>query len=245
MHYDAELGIAARFAYDRLKDSPEYAKGGVAMTSRNDSWIRRLIQWRANPKQALKVDIFDTTILVISPKQELVEIPAGSSALDYAFKIHSRLGLHAREAVINGVKKPVTAKLSFGDVVEIIEDEAVTPSADWLTAVVTPSAKSHIKSALDKKVTKEPLPQAPTIKSGRYLISLYHTQQTGILPAVLELLSNSGVTVEKTNVHTTGLLSKSPTITVIAQKITDSAELNKKLCCIAGVTKASIKPIKE
>ncbi|MDO8602148.1 MAG: HD domain-containing protein, partial [bacterium] len=189
MHYEAELGIAARFAYDRLKDTPQYMSGGVATVNKGDSWIRRLLQWRTNPKHGLKIDLFDTNILVISPKQALIEIPAGSSALDYAFKIHSRLGLHAKEAIINGSPKPVTTKLVFGDVVQIIEDTTVAPTAEWLGHVVTSSAKIHIKSALDKKTITETSPV--NVSSGsreKKLINLYHTQQTGILPAVLKLL---------------------------------------------------------
>ncbi len=243
MHYEAELGIAARFAYDRLKESPHYGKGGIAATTKSDSWIRRLLQWRANPKQGLKVDIFDTNILVISPKQELVEIPAGSSALDYAFKIHSRLGLRAKEAIINGAPKPVTTPLAFGDVVQIVEDEAVTPTPEWLTHVVTPHAKSHIKSALDKKPIS-PAIATPRASAEKNIINLYHTAQTGILPAILRLLHESGVMIEKTNVLTTGVISKSPTITLITGRIADQAKLTEKLSCIAGVTKVGIKPYK-
>lgn len=245
MHYEAELGIAARFAYDRMKETPQYSKGGVATVEKSDSWIKRLLQWKTNPKQGLKVDIFDTTILVISPKQALVEIPAGSSALDYAFKIHSRLGLHAKEAIINGTPKPVTTKLAFGDVVQIIEDASVTPSAEWLNHVVTSNAKTHIKSALERKPSTISTPSATNRSRERNFISLYHTEQTGILPAVLKLLKDANVIVEKTNVLTTGIISKSPTITLVTQHIPDSAKLAEELGCIAGITKASIKPIKE
>lgn len=245
MHYEAELGIAARFAYDRMKDSPQYSKGGVATVEKSDSWIRRLLQWKTNPKQGLRVDIFNTTLLVISPKQKLVEVPTGASALDYAFKIHSRLGLHAKEAIINGVKQPVTAKLAFGDVVEIIEDETVVPSAEWLNHVISAHAKSHIKSALEKKSKQETGEEKAKAQSNeKYLISLYHTSQTGILPAVIDVLHKAGITVEKTNVLTTGVISKSPTITLITGAIPNEAEIAEKLCCIAGITKASIKPYK-
>jgi len=246
MHYEAEIGIAARFAYDRLKETPGYAQGGGAPVNKSDSWIKRLLIWRANPKQGLKVDIFSTTILVISPKQELIEIPAGSSALDYAYKIHSSLGGHAREAVINGVHKPITTKLAFGDVVEIIEDEAVSPAADWLEHVASPNAKAQIKAALTKQAhepAKLPVPEASQ-PVGRRLISLYHTQQTGILPAVLELIQKSGAQIEKTTVHTTGILSKSPTITIVTTAMHNEVALAKDLACIAGITKATIKPYK-
>lgn len=243
MHYEAELGIAARFAYDKYKETLDYAhRKGAADTTKSDSWIRRLIQWRTNPKQGLQVNIFDTTLLVISPKQELVELPAGSTALDYAFKIHSKLGLRAKEARINGVIKPISALLTFGDVVEIIEKDEVQVQEAWLAFAKTAGAKSHIKSALSHKTALPKVPESKKTESSLHLISLYHTSQTSILPAVLALVTEAGATVEKTTVHTTGILSKSPTITLIAHGISDKDELAKKLCCIAGITKATIRP---
>lgn len=248
MHYEAELGIAARFAYDRLKEGQGYVKGATAVPTKQDSWIRRLLQWRTNPKQNSKVDIFGANLLVISPKQELIEVPAGASALDYAFKIHSRLGTHAKEAIINGMHRPIFTKLSFGDVVEIIEDESVWPTTEWLDNVVGAHSKAHIKSAIEKQRRgSEPLATTPKeTEPKKLLISMYHTQQTGILPAVLSLLRDFGVRAEKTTVHTTGVLSKAPTITMITSNVTLGTldELARKLSCIAGVTKAAIKPIK-
>lgn len=248
MHYEAELGIAARFAYDRFKESQEYTKGGVAASNKQDSWIRRLLTWRTNPKQGSQVSIFDSTLLVISPKQQLVEIPVGSSALDYAYKIHSRLGTHAKEAIINGVAQPISTKLAFGDIVQIIEDEAVWPTPEWLNFVVTTHTKAHIKSVIEKRKRAnkgEAIHEPISPHAKRVIINLYHTKQTGILQASLTLLSEFGVTSEKTTVHTTGILSKAPTITIRTSPMMQSTldELKRKLSCIAGITQVVIKDL--
>lgn len=243
MHYEAELGIAAKFAYDRMKDTPEYARGGVSMSGKHDSWIRRLVQWRANPKKGLAIDIFQNTILVISPKQELVELPTGSTALDYAFKIHSRLGLRAKSARINGIPKPINTKLVFGDVVEIIEDAGISPTADWLHDVTTSNAKSHIKAALSAAGVP-PAKNEVAVKpsSVPQILRLSHTGQVSILPEVLKLLHQLNILVHKTTIHTTGVLAKSPTISLSVSNVQNEKETLEKLTCLAGITKAILQP---
>ncbi len=242
MHHDAEIGVAARFAYERHKELPAYTlkKGTPAVA--NSSWIRRLLLWRSDPKQNSKVSLFSHTLLVISPKQELIELPVGATALDYAYKIHTNLGSHAQEAKINSEIKPLSTPLAFGDIVEIVEDPAVKPSSDWLTAVVTSTAKQHIRAALEKQgvIGVRLSDQKPV---GQSAIHIYHSGQTGILQAVRDLLRKQGVAIEKTTVHTTGLISRSPTISLITARIDRSKnrELAEKLGCIAGVSKAVIR----
>ncbi|MCS7061265.1 MAG: bifunctional (p)ppGpp synthetase/guanosine-3',5'-bis(diphosphate) 3'-pyrophosphohydrolase [Anaerolineae bacterium] len=154
MHKAAEFGVAAHWLY---KES--------AML--NEDYQRRLETLREAIRSistaeedatsfvdALKADHFKDTVFCFTPKGKLIELPAGSTVLDFAYRIHTDIGNHCRGARVNGVFEPLTYKLKNGDQVEVITRPNATPSRDWLEGddyVVTANARTKIRQWFRKQ----------------------------------------------------------------------------------------------
>ncbi len=147
MHYIAENGIAAHWLY----------KEGKQLMSKSDRqmiWLRDVLEWQkemTNPSdfmEYLKIDLFSEDIFVFTPNQKLIHLPLGSTPLDFAFQIHTDIGLHCAGAKINGRLQPLSTKMKSGDVVEVITNPNRTPSHDWLKLVKTSSARTRIRKWL-------------------------------------------------------------------------------------------------
>lgn len=156
MHQFAEYGIASHFIYKgegrkNLKVE-EYLKG------ENLKWVKELIEiGRANlnPVEYLtkvKLDLFDDRVFIMTPKNDVINLPIGASALDFAFEIHGDIGKKARMAVINGKSCKISTILQSGDNVQIQTQKNQKPSLDWLKWVITKHARGSIKQYL-KKIT--------------------------------------------------------------------------------------------
>jgi guanosine-3',5'-bis(diphosphate) 3'-pyrophosphohydrolase len=153
MHETAEYGLAAHFFYDVHKESKAYAhRAGSGKTPDSLKWVSQLnALQRATASgqefvEGAKLELFTDRIFVFSPKGDLYELPEGSTPLDFAFAVHSDVGLHALGAKVNGRMQPLDAKLQNRDVVEIVTRQGVKPSRDWLGFVVTAHAKNRIRS---------------------------------------------------------------------------------------------------
>lgn len=143
----AEKGYAAHWKY---KD----AKGGVAESSL-ESWLARVREILESPDanaidflDDFKLNLFAEEVFVFTPKGELRKLPANSTALDFAFDIHSDVGYRCIGAKVNNKLVPINHPLSNGDQVEILTASRQKPSEDWLKYVVTAKAKSKIKQIL-------------------------------------------------------------------------------------------------
>ncbi len=150
MNEIAEKGFAAHWKY---KES--------AQESAIDEWLNRIREMLENPdSNALdfiddfKLNLFADEIFVFTPKGELKTLPVNSTALDFAYEIHSAVGSRCIGAKINHRLVPISHKLNSGDQVEILTSEKQSPKEDWLSFVVTAKAKSKIKTALkeEKKI---------------------------------------------------------------------------------------------
>ncbi len=144
MHYVAENGIAAHWLY----------KEGRQEMSRSDRqmvWLRDVLEWQkdmTNPSdflEYLKIDLYSEDIFVFTPAGKLIHLPKGSTPLDFAFQIHSEVGIHCSGAKINTRLQPLSTELQTGDSVEIITNPNRTPSHDWLKLVRTSAARSKIR----------------------------------------------------------------------------------------------------
>lgn len=144
MHYVAENGIAAHWLY----------KEGRQQMSRDDrqmTWLRDILEWQkdtTNPTEFLeylKIDLYSEDIFVYTPNSKLIHLPKGATPLDFAFQIHTEVGIHCAGAKINGRLQPLSTKLQSGDTVEIITNPNRTPSHDWLKLVASSSARTRIK----------------------------------------------------------------------------------------------------
>ncbi len=144
MHYVAENGIAAHWLY----------KEGRQQMSRSDRqmvWLRDVLEWQkdmTNPSdflEYLKIDLYSEDIFVFTPAGKLIHLPKGSTPLDFAFQIHTEVGIHCSGAKINGRLQPLSTELNTGDLVEIITNPNRTPTHDWLKLVRTSSARTRIR----------------------------------------------------------------------------------------------------
>ncbi|MBS1918321.1 MAG: bifunctional (p)ppGpp synthetase/guanosine-3',5'-bis(diphosphate) 3'-pyrophosphohydrolase [Bacteroidetes bacterium] len=145
MNEIAEKGLAAHWKY----------KEGAADESRFDKWfqqIREVLNTQDNDSvdflQDFKTSFLAEEIYVYTPKGDVKMLPVGSSALDFAFSIHSAIGVQCIGAKVNHKLVPISYKLRSGDQVEIITSGKQRPTEDWLNFVVTAKAKSRIKDAL-------------------------------------------------------------------------------------------------
>jgi GTP pyrophosphokinase len=148
MHRNAELGIAAHWKYkeglsgDRDADAQKFA------------WLRQLLdrhQEVSDPHEfldALKVDLFPDEVFVFTPKGDVINLPKGSTPVDFAYAIHSQVGEHCAGARVNGKIVPLRHVLSDGDTLEILTSEAQYPRKDWLDFVVSAKARSKIRHAI-------------------------------------------------------------------------------------------------
>ena len=148
MHEIAEKGYAAHYKY----------KDGVQKDLGIENWIDRLKEvLEDNTGNAIdfvedfKLNLYAEEIFVFTPTGELKSIPKFSTALDFAFSIHTEIGMKTRGARVNGVLVPLSKVLKSGDQIEIITSENIKPTANWLDFVQTSRARSKIKSSLNEE----------------------------------------------------------------------------------------------
>lgn len=151
MHEAAENGLAAHFYYDTQKSTDAYAKRVVANEIPESlQWVNQLQVLQqamsSDDLEGVKLDLFADRIYVFSPKGDLYELPEGAMPLDFAFAIHSDIGLRALGVKVNGRMVPLDTRLENRDVVEIITRREPSPNRDWLGLVVTNHAKNRIRS---------------------------------------------------------------------------------------------------
>lgn len=150
MEYESSFGIAAHWNYDEAgKNSQKIGK--------NMEWLAQIV---ALPHTldtneyltSLKLDFFQNRIFVFTPKGDVINLPDGSTPVDFAYHIHSDIGKMCAGARLNGIFSSLDTELKSGDVVEIIlEKNRKKPSIDWLSFVKTSLAKTHIKVQLREK----------------------------------------------------------------------------------------------
>ncbi|MFQ6069558.1 MAG: RelA/SpoT family protein [Candidatus Aminicenantales bacterium] len=155
MHNLAVNGIAAHWKY-KDTDSQHIMK-----EDRRLQWLREMVelyQEQKSPREFLKnlkTDLIPEDVYVFTPKGKVITLPLGSSALDFAFKIHTEIGYHAAKARINGKISPTKTILKTGDIVEIITSEETFPRRDWLNKVFSSSSRHHIKRWLKAQEKKK------------------------------------------------------------------------------------------
>jgi len=149
MHDLAENGIAAHWRY---KDD---GAAGPMKEDRRLHWLREmaaLFEEKKNPQEflrSLKTNLIPEEVYVFTPKGKVIDLPLGATALDFAFKIHTEIGLHASGARINGTPAPLKTALKTGDIVEILTAPDRTPTRAMLAAAATTGARQHLKRWLN------------------------------------------------------------------------------------------------
>jgi GTP diphosphokinase / guanosine-3',5'-bis(diphosphate) 3'-diphosphatase len=146
MHRVAENGIAAHW---------RYKEGGGKVEAGFDqklSWLRQLLEWHqemADPREfmhSVKIDLFQNEVFVFTPKGDVIDLPAGATPVDFAFRIHTDVGYHTTGAKVNGRLVPLSHKMQSGDIIEIVTSKnSAGPSRDWLAFVQTSNARTKIR----------------------------------------------------------------------------------------------------
>jgi len=162
MHEEDELGIAAHWAYQQTKNLPKEKRiNWAGLRNKHELlWVEQLRNWQKNLHnqeefiQSLKTDFFKERIFVITPQDDVVDLPTASTPIDFAYQIHSELGNQCVGAKVNSKIVPLDYELHSGDLVEIIIQKGKRPSKDWLRFVKTALAQKEIKSSLRTKEKK-------------------------------------------------------------------------------------------
>lgn len=165
MHRIAEFGIAAHWKYkEGIESSQDEMENRL-------SWLRQMMEWQrdlSDPKEfmdSLKIDLFTNQVFVFTPEGEVVDLPLGSTPVDFAYKIHSAVGNKCVGAKVNGRIVPLNFQLNNGQIIEILtSNNAAGPSRDWLKFVKSTQAKNKIKNWFKKERRDE------NIKEGRDML---------------------------------------------------------------------------
>jgi guanosine-3',5'-bis(diphosphate) 3'-pyrophosphohydrolase len=153
MHREAEEGIAAHWHY---KEGDNQAENDPYI-----HWVRRILQQRnedSSPEDFMdnfKADLYQEEVFAYSPKGQLFKLPQGASVLDFAFEIHSNLGLKTIGAKVNGHIVPLKYNVSNGEVIEIITTKNPIVNRDWLDIVKTSKARHAIRKWLKEKEVRD------------------------------------------------------------------------------------------
>ena len=144
----AENGFAAHWKY----------KEDSSGSNQLDSWLRRIREFLDNPDNdsedfidSFKMNLFSSEIFVFTPRGEMVTLPKGATALDFAFDVHSEVGAHCLGTKVNGKLVPLSSPLKSGDQIEVLTSLKQEPKEDWLSFVKTGKAKQRIRQSLKKE----------------------------------------------------------------------------------------------
>ena len=182
MHRTAEFGIAAHWAY---KEKGEEGRAEDRF-ERKLTWLRQqLSDWQSDSKdsgeflRAVTEDLFADQVFVFTPKGDVIDLPAGATPIDFAYRIHSDVGNKTIGAKVNGKMVSLSYKLGNGDFVEIITRANSTPSRDWLALAKTSHARSKIKAYFKK------LLHAENIIKGREILAK-EAKEMGLETSILK-----------------------------------------------------------
>ena len=164
MHNIAEYGIAAHW---------KYKEGTMSNDEKMEEklkWLRQMMEWEKDLKDpqefmdALKEDVFNSQVYVFTPKGDVIELPAESTPIDFAYRVHTNVGNKCVGAKIDGRIVPIDYKLQNGNIVEVLtSSNSNGPSRDWLNIVKTPNAKSRIRQFFKKERREENVDRGNTI----------------------------------------------------------------------------------
>ncbi|GAA3733625.1 MULTISPECIES: bifunctional (p)ppGpp synthetase/guanosine-3',5'-bis(diphosphate) 3'-pyrophosphohydrolase [Flavobacterium] len=147
----AEKGYAAHYKY----------KNGASEESGLDVWLNLLREALENPEtnavdfvEDFKMNLYSKEIFIFTPKGEIKSLPKGATSLDFAFSIHSEIGIKTRGTRVNGRLVPLNYELKSGDQVEVITSPNQKPTVNWLEYVTTSRAKNKIKNVLNENTKK-------------------------------------------------------------------------------------------
>ena len=204
MHDDAELGVAAHWKYK------EGASAGRSGYEEKIAWLRKLLAWQDDITDSgevmaeLRSQVFDDRVYVFTPKGEVVDLPTGSTPLDFAYAIHSEIGHRCIGAKVGGRIVPFTYQLQMGDQVDIITQKNPNPSRDWLNPNLgfthTAKARAKIHAWFKKQDRDKNIPAGKELlesEINRLGISLKQVEQQALPRYNLKNLANAQQKTER------------------------------------------------
>ncbi len=166
MHQNAEYGIAAHWRYKERGRRDETYEQRI-------NWLRQLMDWRQDVDDAqefvdsMKTDVFQDRVYVFTPRGDIIDLPAGSTPIDFAYHVHTQIGHRCRGAKINGKLVTLDYTLKTGDQVEILTAKQGGPSRDWLNSnlglVKTQRARSKARQWFKKQDRDQNISQGKTL----------------------------------------------------------------------------------
>lgn len=167
MNQVAEDGIAAHWLYK--SNNEDMSKDDKALV-----WLKNLIDWQKDLTDSteffefFKIDLFHAEIFVFTPRGDLISLPKGATVLDFAFSVHTALGLHCIGAKVDGKIEPINKALKSGQTIEILHLNSKKPSIDWLREVKTLKARSAIRRWLKSTGKQESIDLGKKIVQNSY-----------------------------------------------------------------------------
>jgi GTP pyrophosphokinase len=166
MHQDAEFGIAAHWRYKESSSRDDDYERRIL-------WLRSLMEWRQDVEDAsefvdgMKSDVFEDRVYVFTPKGDIIDLPAGSTPIDFAYQVHTEVGHRCRGAKVNGKLVSLDYQLKTGDKVEILAAKRGGPSLDWLNPnlgiVKTQRARGKIRQWFKRQAREKNMAQGKTM----------------------------------------------------------------------------------
>jgi len=207
MHNKAECGIAAHWAWE-MEGKPV---AGTKLQSSKFHWVKQLREWHSafdkntssdkSFLESLKIDFFKDRVFILTPKGDVVDLPAGATPIDFAYNIHSEIGDHMAGAKVNNRIAPFDHQLVSGDIVEIITQKNKKPNTEWLNVAKTSLAKGHIRSALKKEGHLFGLfPGKEKIEQKTEIIVIAR-DRVGLLKDISEVFSSNHINIQDFSVE--------------------------------------------
>jgi len=196
MHAEAELGVAAHWRYKETGGSQRGSAANAAMDRRIE-WMRRLLEAHTGSDDAglaegLNTELIEDRVYVLTPKGEVLDLPAGATVLDFAYQVHTMVGHRCRGAKVDGRIVPLTFVLRSGQRVDILTGKHAEPRRDWLVAangyLMSPRSREKVRAFFHK------LDRERNLIAGRELLER-ELRRLGLMQAPLQpILSRFNVT---------------------------------------------------
>lgn len=257
MHDENEYGIAAHWLY-KQRQTGGAQKGGPGGNISGQKlaaelkWVQQLKNWQeqfsgqtTDPEEflrSMKIDFFQDRIFVVTPRGDVLDLPAGSTPIDFAYNVHSEIGNSAIGAKVNGVGVPLDHPLKSGDVVTIVTQKGKKPSESWLRFVKTAVATDHIRLALRKKMGSPAWAAAKAPSHAELKITV--EDRVGLIKDMSGVIAQSHIAI--LSFHTESAKGGKMHINKVEIQTADKAKIEKimvKMKAVKGVREVSYRVV--